>query len=523
MIRAPISCKFLPVFACVTILLSPEFLRSAQSTALPASRASHARVGSADSLQFELAEVTIHLPDSLHELRRLSDLARSKTPAQLQTGIKNLLTELGESGYAFAKVQIDSVVVENAKNGPAYTLALRILPGTPVFIRQIRISGNETTKRNVVLRELPLRISSVFKESLIDAIPERLMRLGYFRSVRSPELFVDPQGNGVLSIVVAEGNNNAFNGVIGYNPPAGTQSGFVTGLLDVKFGNLFGTGRQLTAKWEKRGRDTQELALRYREPWLLGFPLHLEGGFQQLLQDTFYVDRKLDFSAEMRILPRMFLVGRLERSQITPDSVAFASVPKSRSLSAGLGLRYDSTDDPINPRAGAFYSTILETIDKTISFESTVLANERKITQKRLLVDAGWYQPLSGLQVLSIRLHWRQLTSGDALNPLTDVFRFGGATTLRGYREEQFAGSRIAWANIEYRYLLAPRSRVFVFYDQGYFFRNGSDEEIESYKRSFGFGARLETRLGIVGFDYGLGEGDGLLEGKVHVSLVNRF
>jgi outer membrane protein insertion porin family len=472
-----------------------------------------------------LAAVKISAPDSLQHLRSIREIVRARSPEHLQSGIRFLLDELGEAGYAFAKVQIDSVITENALSEQAYSLTVRVIPGEQVYIKQIRLMGNKTTKEKTILRELPVRIGSVFKESLVEEIPEHLLRLGYFRNVQPPELLLDAKKNGVLSIMIEEGNNNAFNGVIGYNPPAGRLPGFVTGLVDVKFGNLFGTGRQLAARWEKRGRDTQNLALRYREPWLLGFPLHLEGGFQQLLQDTLYVDRKFDLSAELRILPRMFLVGRLERSQITPDSVAFASIPKSRSLSAGLGLRYDSTDDPVNPRTGAYYSTILETIDKTISLENFASSSITKTTQKRLLVDASWYQSriFGRQQVLSIGLHWRQLTSGDTLNPLTDVFRFGGATTLRGYREEQFSGSRIAWANIEYRYLLARRSRVFVFYDQGYFFRNDSDEKIESYKRSFGFGARLETRLGIVGIDYGLGEGDGILEGKVHVSLVNRF
>lgn len=470
-----------------------------------------------------LAAVKISVPDSLQHLRGIREISRAKSPEQLQSGVRFLLDELEEAGYAFAKVQIDSVVIENDSFEQAYSLTVRVIPGDQIYIRQIRLTGNITTRGETILRELPVRIGSIFKESLVEEIPERLLQLGYFRNVQPPELLLDAKKNGVLFIKIEEGNNNAFNGVIGYNPSAGTQPGFVTGLVDVKFGNLFGTGRQLAAKWEKRGRDTQNLALRYREPWLLGFPLHLEGGFQQLLQGTLYVDRKFDLSAELRILPRMFLIGRLERSQITPDSAAFASIPKSRSLSAGLGLRYDSTDDPINPRSGAYYSTILETIDKTISFENFESASKAKTKQKRLLVEAGWHQPLWGLQVLSIGLHWRQLTSGEALNPLTDVFRIGGATTLRGYREEQFSGSRIAWANVEYRYLLSRHSRVFVFYDQGYFFRNDAEEKIESYKRSFGFGARLETRLGIIGFDYGLGEGDGLFEGKVHVSLVNRF
>ena len=46
---------------------------------------------------------------------------------------------------------------------------------------------------------------------------------------------------------------------------------------------------------------------------------------------------------------------------------------------------------------------------------------------------------------------------------------------------------------------------------------------IEGYKLGYGLGLRLETGLGIMGIDYGLGQGDGIFNGKVHVGLINEF
>lgn len=472
-------------------------------------------------IQFQ--DIRVVAPDTLPDLRSLRDLQRAHTAPQVQARLTETLQELGELGYAFAKIQLDSIAVVSSAQDSSYSLTARILPGSRVYLHEIRIRGNTSTRDKTIRRELPVKVGALFRESVLDDIAASLSRLGYFRQVATPQLLLNRQGDGVLLIEVQEGQNNAFNGVIGYNPPAGSQAGFVTGLMDVEFGNLFGTGRELSARWEKRGRDTQDLALHYREPWLFGLPLHLQGGFRQILQDTLYVDRSFDLRAELPLLARMSLIGRIETSSITPDSLAMALIPKSSSVAAGLGLRYDNTDDPINPRTGAVYSTLLESIDKNISLQNRQTTLQQSSKQQRLIVDANWYQPLWGLQVLSLGVHWRQLTSADSLNALTDVFRFGGATTLRGYREQQFSGSRIAWANLEYRYLLSRRSRVFLFYDHGYFFRDDREESVEGDKRSFGFGARLETRLGIIGFDYGLGEGDGLQEGKIHVSLVNRF
>jgi hypothetical protein len=46
---------------------------------------------------------------------------------------------------------------------------------------------------------------------------------------------------------------------------------------------------------------------------------------------------------------------------------------------------------------------------------------------------------------------------------------------------------------------------------------------IEDYNFGYGFGLRIETRLGVIGIDYGLGEGRCLTSGLVHVGLTNKF
>ena len=39
----------------------------------------------------------------------------------------------------------------------------------------------------------------------------------------------------------------------------------------------------------------------------------------------------------------------------------------------------------------------------------------------------------------------------------------------------------------------------------------------------YGFGVRLTSRAGILGFDYGLGRGDSPGEGKLHVRVSTAF
>jgi outer membrane protein insertion porin family len=103
----------------------------------------------------------------------------------------------------------------------------------------------------------------------------------------------------------------------------------------------------------------------------------------------------------------------------------------------------------------------------------------------------------------------------------------GGARTLRGYRENQFFGSRIAWTNTEYRFLLARRTFIYGFVDTGYYFRPKDDLRLspkaEGFKYGYGLGLLVETSLGYLGVSFALGQGDSFNNGKIHFGLINEF
>ena len=107
------------------------------------------------------------------------------------------------------------------------------------------------------------------------------------------------------------------------------------------------------------------------------------------------------------------------------------------------------------------------------------------------------------------------------------MYRFGGMRTLRGYRESQFLGSRVAWSNTEYRFILARRSFFYVFVDGGYYLRPADDvrgiARTDAFKYGYGLGLQLETGLGNLGVSFALGQGDSFSNGKIHFGLINEF
>jgi outer membrane protein insertion porin family len=324
---------------------------------------------------------------------------------------------------------------------------------------------------------------------------------------------------------VTEGNPNRFDGVVGYVPASGSSDGYMTGLVDVQFRNIFGTGRRLAARWFRENQTSQEINLQYREPWVVSLPINAELGFFQRKQDSTYVRSAFRFAADLMATDQLNLGLVFSSEHVTPtEGFGRQMVSEARAMDVGFTLSYDSRNDPVTPTSGFNYRTEYATGFKEITSSFLQGQNNRSATQK-LSFDFEFVASPIERQVVAVDLSARDFRSNAV--EMSDLFRLGGASTLRGYREGQFLGSRIAWTNLEYRFLAGQRSYVFGFVDAGYVLTPDRPEVglIRQELTRFGYGAglRVDTPLGLIGVSLAFGKGDTFGTSKLHVRLANEF
>jgi outer membrane protein assembly factor BamA len=446
--------------------------------------------------------------------------------ATLENDINAVLSSYERIGYPFAAMNVKTIALRNDSTRQSLDVVLAVEEGSKVRINEIRVAGNKETKENVIVRETRIASQELFSEEKVMSIRQRLNRLNIFSSVQEPELYVTPRGGGLL-ITVQEGNTNTFDGILGYVPSsvAGGEGAF-TGMVNVSMRNLFGTARKLNIHWQRDDPSTQEIAFQYVEPWVLNFPVNLSGGFRQRQQDSSYIRRGVDVKADILVTESFSIGGIFNNESIIPSStLAVANVSSSSTMSLGLEIQYDTRNDALSPTSGVNYRTAYQMGNKKITSAAGLFTANTENSVQRISLDADMFFHPIAQQVLALGLHGRQLTSG--VIELGDLYRFGGTNTLRGYRENEFLGSRVAWTNTEYRFLLAQRSYVFGFFDTGYFFLPGDDTKgissLQHFKYGYGIGVRLETNLGNIGVSFAFGEGDSFSQGKIHVGLMNEF
>ncbi len=450
----------------------------------------------------------------------------------LEYNIEQTLTDFENNGYPFAKIIITSIdVYHDTIDDKNYAdIYLKIEKGNENKIDKVVISGNTSTKDYVILRELRLETGETYSQSMIEEFPKRLNRLRFFEPVAVPQYYLNSKNEGVLQVEVKEKNTNYFDGIIGYIPPGKNENtGYITGLINISLRNLFGTGRAAAISWNKYNRDSQELDLKYLEPWFLSFPVNINLNLFQKIQDTTYVQRRFEASLEYLATENISASLVLATESVVPTerTIPVFTVFNSSYLTTGINLKIDTRDDPYSPTLGILFLNSYLYSQKSIEGPAQYITQSlrTKVDLQRFSVSFYTYYQIFDRQIVAIGINGRELRGPAFEN--SDLYRLGGTNSLRGYREEQFLGSRIFWSNLEYRFLFTKRTFGFVFFDTGYYLRpaeiNNNIPKTEEFLYGYGLGLNLETGIGVLGVSYALGKGDTFSDGKIHFGIINEF
>jgi len=457
--------------------------------------------------------VELEFADSLRipkELRSLND-AGGLNLRRVAENLRRLEERLLNSGHPYYLVCLDSLRLE----GQALRLRVRLDEGPQVILASVSFPDVRQTRPSTLARYFGVRTGDPFRLRDVERGLQNLRRLPYVQGVDKWQLALDGEKRGHLRVWLKERSVNQFEGVAGYMPERSGPGGYVVGLLDLRLGNLFGTGRMLGVHWDRKDRWSQEASFSYTEPFLGPAPVGAQVEVRQRVQDSTYVLRGFGMRLVFSGSQPWQVAAELGRETVfSPRGQTAAS--RSRSWTLGAGLLVDQRDDPQTPRKGFVYRTGIRLLQRT--YEGLSPSNDREVS-----MDVETYVPLAESQVTAVQLHLRSLRSAKSEIPVSELFRLGGASSLRGYWEDQFVGADVLWSNLEYRYILGERSWAFAFVDVGYVGRRPVGSPL--WRTGYGMGVRLPpvSGLGQFGIELGLGTGENISEAKVHVRLITAF
>ncbi|HDU4823788.1 TPA: outer membrane protein assembly factor BamA [Klebsiella variicola] len=369
--------------------------------------------------------------------------------AQITTVENEIKKRFGKYGYAWPQVTT-TPEIDDAHH--RVTLHIQVNAGRRYSVRQIRFSGNDTSRDAVLRREMRQMEGAWLNNEKVEQGKVRLDRTGFFENVEQQIVPVNGTADQVDVVYkVKERNTGSFNVGLGF----GTDSG-VSYQLGVTQDNWLGTGNSVSFNGTRNSYQSY-LELGATNPWFtvdgislggkifynsydasdadagsynqqsyglgstLGFPISENNSLNLGLD---YVHNRLT-NMDPELTTWRYLSSRgIEPSVVTKDGDSGAKY-SANDYFVSLGWGYNDLDRGFFPRAGN---------KSSLSGKVTLPGSDN--SYYKLSFDTAQYLPLSEnkrwVWMERLRAGYAGGLDGKSV-PFYDNFYAGGSSSVRGF------------------------------------------------------------------------------------------
>ena len=420
-----------------------------------------------------------------------------------------------EEGYLNAKVSIEDINLDSLSKTVSIT-ALKIR-GEQIRVSKIIFKGNTINSQRYLSRLAQMEDSLVASKENLNQIRRNLSSSELVEQVSDPVIYLE-NDNYVVLFEVKEQNLNQLDGLIGFVPDE-TGKGQIVGDLDISLWNVLREGNAFELQYQRLKPETSRLNLGISQDWIANIPLSIGMDFSFYQNDTTYQTRNIGLTGSYFLNSDLSIKSRIySQSSISGSTSNFSKEPDGKKQGGDLGFSYSKLDRREVPNSGFSLDIIYGVANKDIEDDSALA-----FRQQRLETKVRGYIPLFEKSVLATSINGFYVI-GDQFTE-SDLIRFGGANSLRGYSEEQFTASELLWGDIEYRFLTDQYSYLFLFTAAGVYKRPQLYSETDDiftqkdFLYSGGFGLSFRTAIGRLKFTYALSSTETFGNGKVHFGI----
>lgn len=425
--------------------------------------------------------------------------------------------------------------VEFTEDRTAVAVQFDVSPGPRTIVESIVLAGLRVTREATVARELVLRRGEPFSFERVLESQRRLLGLGIFERVSVSELDPERERRRDVVVRVQEAARTTVSWGVGYS-----EQDRVRGSVEVTRRNISGLGRSASVFARGSFRGSRFL-FTLREPWLFGRKLDsfLTAYWEEEKRTSFDYNRKgVVLQAGRRVHSRTALLLRylyqdtsVFNIEVPPEEIdrQFRTYAVS---GPAASVVWDSRDDPLEPRRGAFVGADVQLSASALGGASFMkgffqASGIQRIRPELLLV-------VSGRLGLATRF-------GDSarLLPLPERFFAGGDYGPRGFPVDEVGprivrpdgtvfptgGNALVLGGAELRYNLSRSFQVATFLDLGNVYPEIRDIALGELRSSAGLGLRYRTPIGPIRLDWGyvLDREVGESASRFHLSIGHAF
>ena len=432
-----------------------------------------------------------------------------------------LESKLTNIGFAFCSVNA-MPELDNERKLVDFTFVVD--PGPKVYVRQINVRGNQSTRDEVIRREMRQIEGAVYSAKDIRRSRERIQRLGYFDEVKIETPAVPGTLDQVdINVTVQERSTGSFMFGVGY---AGADGVLLQ--AEINRENLFGSGRELKFKVNQSSIE-QVYEVAYTNPYFtkegisLGYFVEYENIDTAETTSADYESNSSVFGVRTKIpvtefnalnLSLGFEQLDLEGTTTTPGEYSsfINDHPSSDNLILSGGVTKDTRDSIFFPQKGYLRRAL---------FAFTGPGSD--LEYYKVTLRGSWYRPLGDNLILNIR---GVAGYGDGYGDLDKLpffrnYYVGGTGTVRGYSprslgprasdslDDSLGGSKRINATTELYFPVpglddSKNQRLSFFIDAGQVYGSNQSIDLAQLRYSTGITFHWFTAVGPMSLSYAM-------------------
>ena len=440
-----------------------------------------------------------------------------------------LESKLTNIGFAFCSVNA-MPELDNERKLVDFTFVVD--PGPKVYVRQVNVRGNQSTRDEVIRREMRQIEGAVYSAKDIRRSRERIQRLGYFDEVKIETPAVPGTLDQVdINVTVQERSTGSFMFGVGY---AGADGVLLQ--AEINRENLFGSGRELKFKVNQSSIE-QVYEVAYTNPYFtkegisLGYFVEYENIDTADTTSADYESNSSLFGVRTKIpvtefnsldLSLGFEQLELEGTTTTPTeySLFITDHPSSENLILSGGVTKDTRDSIFFPQKGYLRRAL---------FAFTGPGSD--LEYYKVTLRGRWYRPLGDNLTLNIR---GVAGYGDGYGDLDKLpffrnYYVGGTGTVRGYSprslgprasdslDDSLGGSKRINATTELYFPVpglddSKNQRLSFFIDAGQVYGSNQSIDLAQLRYSTGITFHWFTAVGPMSLSYAMPFNDELTD-----------
>ncbi|MDC0869936.1 hypothetical protein OAP87_01045 [Flavobacteriaceae bacterium] len=388
-----------------------------------------------------------------------------------------LLEQIDRKGNSFSEITYVNPLLKN----DTLFLEMKISNSSSRKIDKVITRGYEDFPKKFITKYFLIDKNTVFSKQKLNQVSALSNKLDFIKEKKAPEVLFKKDSTH-LYLFLDKIGTSSFDGLVNFSSKENGKGLLLNGNLDLKLNNTFNTGEKIEIIWNKVSDEKTDFKINSYVPYILNSKFSTTLEFYLYRQDSTFINTnfelKTDYSINQKSHASILYSSEKSNYLLNISNNDLASY-SNYFIGLGYELKKSSTSNLYKYKNGL-------NLNLTIGKRKT---DRESINQLKFHFSAFANVQINNRGYLNIKNESGLLTSKNYL--LNELFRIGGANSIRGYNEQSIFTNGYSYSNIEFRYSLDTSSYLYSITDLGGYKENTTNK----IKKLLGIGAGYQFRI----------------------------